>query len=317
MFKYKKGWCVFAWGCVCVMALNPFGGGVGGAAGGGGLSVAQRVAVAAGAVAARHVVEHGIPRALDYGGQWVADMVRRAGAGAVGPPAPPPPVSGRKRLWGDDNRPEGVNPRQRVDGPDKYRVGEKKAFDYFDNESFRYGNVNNGYRFFLLSGIVQGSDYYNRVGRRTHYHDMLVRWKLSPIASSGVLAAGLVWTVAIVYDRQPQASLPATPSVVFSVVSGAFTTSCSPVTLSNRERFSVLRHKVFYIDPYHPNICGEEYLWVGETATWNATNTGTVADCSSGAIYMLAYCSDMISESRQTTSLFFEVQSRLRFRDGN
>lgn len=171
----------------------------------------------------------------------------------------------------------------------------------------------------LIYVPVLGTDYTNRVGRKTVAKTVQVRGRcvLEPsVPVTGTTTAPSQQARCIVFvDYQPNATIATTTELLNTADPG------SPLNLNNRDRFKVLLDKEYVFDAWQ----------LGSTSTWNRTihgvkmfkniniesvfngvNGGTIADISSGAIYMLWLGSNTAGTN---TDINAYVSTRVRFVD--
>lgn len=89
----------------------------------------------------------------------------------------------------------------------------------------------------LLNGVATGTDYTNRVGRKTIMKSILFRLSLVPNASATNGSVGDVLRVMLIYDCQTNGAAPA----VSDVLQGG--TLNNPMNLTNRDRFKIISDK--------------------------------------------------------------------------
>lgn len=133
----------------------------------------------------------------------------------------------------------------------------------------------------LLNGLARGNDVKQRIGRQIFMRSLIVRGRWYASAASGVDQAH---RVIVFYDKQSNGVAPVPADVLQNV-------SCfSELSWENRARFEILSDDLFAV-----NGTGEAQSHVVRTyrvelnrpVYFNAGNTGTVADISTGALYLL------------------------------
>jgi len=149
----------------------------------------------------------------------------------------------------------------------------------------------------LINGIAQGATANNRVGRRLVIKSVLVRFALQP----GAAALTVRWM--LIYDHAPNGALPAITDIL---TIDAFT---APMNLINNDRFMVIHDEVLNGMVAATQIGGKFYrrFTPGMQNQWTNAATGTIADITTGAFYVLA-CS-------QVGSAVMTFTSRIRFTD--
>lgn len=130
----------------------------------------------------------------------------------------------------------------------------------------------NGWNFYLLNGLAQGSVTGTRVGRQIAMTSM----DLSSNAPSGAVQR---WV--LVYDRQANGALPTGADVFEENLDIR-----SPQNWSNRHRFDVILDSLFDINKYGYFPLNYRNLPLDLTTTYNSGNTGTITDISSGSLML-------------------------------
>lgn len=153
----------------------------------------------------------------------------------------------------------------------------------------------------LLANPVLGSDFNNRIGRKVVLKSAYIRGqvKLDWAGAGGLPAtAGIAAQLArfmLVCDLQPNGAAPAITDILVE------STAESQLNLNNRDRFRILSDKTYVFDPvinvqtatqaqlcYNRTIYPvKKYKKIDQEMIFNATNGGTVADITSGALYMV------------------------------
>lgn len=174
--------------------------------------------------------------------------------------------------------------------------------------------------FDILNAVVNGSELYQRVGRKTYMKSIHIRGFIQPSA----VASETGGRILLIYDSQPNAAAPLTADVLKDSTAAAATTWSSGINLINRQRFKILRDYQVLLgsstniagnaevipDPIRNSNNVEFFIKLrGLETIYNATNGGTVADISSGAIFLF-FVGDSAANSWQ-----FNYTSRLRYYD--
>lgn len=153
----------------------------------------------------------------------------------------------------------------------------------------------------LLANPTLGSDFNNRIGRKVVLKSVYVRGqvKLDWAGAGGLPAtAGIsaqMGRFILVTDMQPNGAAPAITDLLVEA------TAESQLNLNNRDRFRIHCDKTYVFDPvinvqtatqaqlcYNRTIYPlKKYKKIDQEMIFNATNGGTVADISSGALYMV------------------------------
>jgi len=156
----------------------------------------------------------------------------------------------------------------------------------------------------LLNGIAQGTAVGQRIGRKTVLKSLLVRWQISTWQG--------VTRILVVYDHNPNGALPLIADILTNP--GVLGIN-APNNLGNSDRFLILKD-------FYP---GKDFsLTMGATASigdsffiklpdgglqnqWTDATTGTIADVTTGAIYIMS-----VSISAASPVIF---TSRIRYTD--
>lgn len=188
--------------------------------------------------------------------------------------------------------------------------------------------VNTG-TFQLLNAMVQGSDLVNHQGRRIQMKSLHIRGGIFQ-NQAGAAAGADFFRIIVLYDRQPNGAAPALADVLQSVSqAGATTTSAyAMLNMSNAERFKILAQETFKSDDPSGNVLGNEPATVSTAfkANWlfdryiklknlethfTGGNAGTVADMTTGSIYLLTVGMQSAANYQYGCS----YASRIRFSD--
>nr|AOV86280.1 hypothetical capsid protein [uncultured virus] len=206
------------------------------------------------------------------------------------------------------------------------RASEKKYIDYIPLDStpasiFLIGsNLSNNDTMFCVNAMQQGTGFYNRIGRKTK--TLSIRLKLQFLHnysnnfttpySTGV--NGNILRCVLLYDRENTGVIP-TFAQIFGLTTqtgATVNTVTDPLQLTHSERYRVLMDKVVVMNPDITPVLGDydpvsgnstaaytcqkryfidQYIDVSKqdiVQTYQSTsNPATVADFSSGAIYLV------------------------------
>lgn len=177
----------------------------------------------------------------------------------------------------------------------------------------------------LLANPVLGSDFNNRIGRKVVLKSVYVRGQLKmDWAGAGGLpaTAGIPAQMArfiLVCDSQPNGAAPAITDILVEA------TAESQLNLNNRDRFRIYCDKTFVFDPVinvqtatQAQLCFnrtiyqlKKYKKLDQEMIFNATNGGTIADVTSGALYMV-WIGTVASGIADTNAV---VSTRVRYVD--
>lgn len=172
--------------------------------------------------------------------------------------------------------------------------GEKKVSD----TSAGVVQVNTTGVITLLHLPVLGSDYNQRVGRKTLVKSIYIRGRVLTEASNQVIGTAVLTTslqarMILLVDKQPNGAAPAVTDVLVTAE------PASQLNLNNRDRFSILKDKQWSFDPYSYTTASgvasmsrqiyslKCYKKCNVETIFNSTNGGTIADINSGAIYLM------------------------------
>lgn len=159
--------------------------------------------------------------------------------------------------------------------------------------------VNTTGSFTLLHAPVPGTDYTQRIGRKTSPKSVYIRGRcqIEAAASSvtNVNAPAQLMRMIVFHDKQPNGAAPAVTDLLNSA------DPASQLNLNGRDRFKVIKDETFVFDPYivdttvtaattNYNKTVENinsFSMVKDVETiFNGGNAGTIADITSGALYM-------------------------------
>lgn len=197
---------------------------------------------------------------------------------------------------------------------------EKK---FFDIATTGY-QVNTTGSFTLLFIPVVGADYNARVGRKCQVKSIFIRGRieLENVQNLGLGTAsyGQQHRCIIFIDAQPNGVAPAVTDLLNEALPS------SQLNANNRDRFIVLKDKNYYFDPFlYSTTATQAIVMMGKTGfqlkyykktnsqvIFNSTNGGTIADITSGAIYMFWIGSAVAGANTDGTAV---VSTRVRYDD--
>lgn len=173
----------------------------------------------------------------------------------------------------------------------------------------------------LLNGCIQGTDYTQRIGRKIQLKSLYVRGRVQlETALNGVQISPQMARMMLVVDTQPN-------GVVFAITDLLNTAAPeSQLNLNNRDRFMIICDKEWVFDPYIIQGTATQSFAVGgrtisplkkykklnmETI-FNSGNAGTIADMTSGALYMVWLGSQPAGAATDLNAI---VSTRVRFKD--
>lgn len=158
-------------------------------------------------------------------------------------------------------------------------------------------NVHNGGVFSLLACPMLGTDFTARIGRKITLKSVYVRGMAqSQVGTTDAATNSSAQQLRMILfiDFQPNGAAPATTDLLRTAA------PASQLQLNNRDRFKILSDKIFIVDPYmfsstagstFATACNQAknvkvYKKINQEVIFNSTNGGTIADITSGALYM-------------------------------
>lgn len=154
----------------------------------------------------------------------------------------------------------------------------------------------------LLNGMTSGSGINQHVGREIMMKSVEFRYMTYATPVTGV---DQYHRVILVYDRQTNGAAPAATDVLVSA------TAISPRNLENRHRFKILYDRTIEV-----NNVGEPgstkarkfYRRLAHPVTFNAGVAGTVADITTGSLYMITIGTEAAGATAGSTSVYCRVR---------
>jgi len=172
-----------------------------------------------------------------------------------------------------------------------------------------------------LNAMINGAELYQRVGRKVYMKSLHFRGFVSLEATA--VQEPIRWI--LYYDAQPNGVAPTLAQLLQDSNAAAATSVFSSINLTNRERFQILRDSIWaapsstyaagvLTNTAFPDTSGRyminEFVKLkGLEVIYNATNGGTIADITSGALGFFIF--DNISDN----SWLLDYQTRLRYYD--
>lgn len=164
--------------------------------------------------------------------------------------------------------------------------------------------------FTLLNGVATGSDFNNRIGRKVCWKSLLVQ---GHIINEGDPAVTNLCRFMVIYDSQPNGSLPALTDVLTAA------TSTAPLNLNNRDRFKVLLDKRYALGSVSTTATQavsdrttaliHKYKKINMDTIFDGT-TAAIGDIQTGSIFALT-----VGTEAAGTTYEARVSIRLRFTD--
>lgn len=128
----------------------------------------------------------------------------------------------------------------------------------------------------LINGIAQGTGAGERIGRKVTMKSLFIR---GYVAKQGATVGSVPIRILIVYDKQTNATLPATTDVVVT------DTVMAPMNLANAQRFTVLYDRVFNLGEDGDNVFNfSKYIKMNHDVTYNAGTTNTIGSIQTGSV---------------------------------
>lgn len=201
-----------------------------------------------------------------------------------------------------------------------YRLNtiEKKVFD-----TQMYADISNTGTFYSLCLPVPGAAMNQRIGRKLTIKSVqfkgIIQLELSSSPSGSVTAEANHLRMILLYDKQPNGAAPA----LADVLTGGQTVN-DLFNIDNRDRFSIIKDKVWSFDPMIFDNTNFSHAWNRTTAyckmykklnletVFNAGTAGTVADINSGNLVVLWLCNTVAGTDKNVD---IYVNSRVRYID--
>jgi len=189
--------------------------------------------------------------------------------------------------------------------------GELKSLDATGT-----GGVSSTGTISLLNGVPRGDDIDERVGRQITMKSI----EFHLIAQHKAPEAGLIpatFRALIVYDRQTNGAALTVEQVLDSAAPG-ITRTIVPKNLENRDRFLILRDMKFGLaasvatDFMSAPKVAKVYQGVTLPVTFNAGDAGTVADITTGSLYLILLSDQAVGDAHLPVATW---ASRIRFSD--
>lgn len=217
----------------------------------------------------------------------------------------------------------------------RYALGYQsgRAFARAPQQELKCFDVTPGNLNFITSGtgttvqvynsVPQGSEVYQRIGRKIYMKSLAIRGQIQQIATS-VTDVG---RILVVYDSQANGGgFPSAGSLLQDCNAGVNTNGFSHININNRQRFKILRDYQVILPSatfvagvvtnlgYQDNIIHTHMVdWYiplkGLEAIFNVNSTGAVTDIQSGSL--LIFCVSNAGDNKYT----FSLTTRLRYYD--
>lgn len=137
----------------------------------------------------------------------------------------------------------------------------------------------------LLNGLARGADIADRDGREVLMRSIQINGVNNVTSGTGL---DQTHRVLLVYDRQANAAAPTGAMILDTTAANV--TLCVR-NLENRKRFTILMDKVFRLnanDEPGGGVAWRFYRRLRHPVTFNAGNAGTIADITTGSLYLIS-----------------------------
>lgn len=179
-------------------------------------------------------------------------------------------------------------------------------------------DVNTTGHFRLLHVPTQGTDYTNRIGRKTCIKSLYIRGYLTGrvMDMQNNECPPQLCRMIILIDLQPNGAVP----TVADLLNEALPTA--QLNLNNRDRFKIITDKEYVLDGYKKNadegtmgwnrtiVAVKKYKKLNQEVIFQ-TNGGSIADITTGALYMFWIGSSVAGSE----DALFHGSKRVRFMD--
>lgn len=200
---------------------------------------------------------------------------------------------------------------------------EKKAWDLGSSGagSVNLAQVNQSGSITSIFNPIPGSDMINRIGRRVNVKSIQIRgvmfFENAVNLATTVSSVAQCATWALVFDKQPNGALPG-----YTDIFNNANAPLSNLNLNNRDRFRILKRKVYTFDPFVTTATDlffqkttqkfECFTKLNLETTFNAGATGTITDINTGA-FLLVFMGSAAAGTN--TDLNASFTTRTRFTD--
>jgi len=247
-------------------------------------------------------------------------MAKRAHVDAFG--RSPPSGNKRAKRVG-----AGVMPRVRLPAPLRSNAPEIKAVDYTTTPI----NISTSVTFNTVNLPVEGSSFYNRIGRKITMKSLHIRGYIYPTLTNTTEHGPQYCRFVVIYDAQPNGAVPAIADIFldYNAAGSTFTGALSGLNMNNRDRFTVLRDRKillpsigiagaasanpsYSVDPVlkETQLNLEEFIKLKDLTTQFKASAGAIGDIATGALYVFCMCEDPSDPAWK-----YKFYSRLRYGD--
>jgi len=197
-----------------------------------------------------------------------------------------------------------VNPAQRGL---QYGIGDEKFLDL--SVVGAGGSLSVDTQVQLLNGITRGDDINQRNGRTVNMTTVQIKIRLNCVTTPAFCQT----RVLLVYDKQTNGTAFTTGDLIGDVPPVHSSTIFNFILLENRRRFIVLKDEMYLLGQsgfYEKFYWGFWTVVVDLPVVFNAGNAGTVADISTGSLYLVS-----MSDTSALSNNTFSFCSRLGYFD--
>lgn len=175
----------------------------------------------------------------------------------------------------------------------------------------------------LLCNPALGSDFNNRIGRKINITSCYIRGMVATEPSlgpaTGTACPSQQARMILFEDMQPNGATPAVTDILNTA------SPFSQLNLNGRDRFKIYTDKIWSFGPYlasttatqAQSLCAQQaysikkYKKLNIETIFNATNGGTIADITSGALFML-WIGSTASGGNDANAI---ISTRVRYND--
>lgn len=207
------------------------------------------------------------------------------------------------------------------------QMSEKK---YIDN--FTTSEIISGGQVTIINGLQPGGFYYNRIGKKIRMVGVRLKGEIYPNqTNTSAFNNHTEFRMCIVYDKQTNGANPTYTNIFQDrALSTTQINVASNVNIDNRERFIVIMDKRLQLPPigitgslttqqqlnYSLNGIIDEYMKISLETGYNAGNAGSVADVTSGGLFLVLNA-DAGATGSTNHAFTFQWNTRVYFRDIN
>jgi len=156
--------------------------------------------------------------------------------------------------------------------------------------------------------VSNGSAFYQRNGSKINIKSVQLKAQIMKQGTADVMIR-----LMLVYDRQANGAYPAIGDIL-QINDAMGVEFYSGLNMQNKSRFSMIRDKTYNVSMGGPIITDVNEFCKGKP-TWDSefsTNTGTVSDIRTGAMYLIAFVSNLYTDNYPSIS---DINVRIRYYD--